>query len=58
MSIKNPQNVKRQLDDVDNMIMILQDNIRRGLKIDPQEAQRRFKVIREKLKYAHDSIQG
>jgi hypothetical protein len=58
MSIKNPQDVKRQLDDVDNMLMIIQDNIRRGMKIDPQEAQRRFKVMREKIKYAHDMIQG
>ncbi len=58
MSIKNPQDVKRQWDDVDNMLMIIQDNIRRGMKIDPQEAQRRFKVMREKIKYAHDMIQG
>ena len=58
MSIKNPQMVKRQLDDADNMIMILDDVIRRGMKIDPQEAQRRFKVIREKIKFASDNIQG
>ena len=58
MSIKNPQNVKRQLDDADNMIMVLQDVIKRGLKIEPEEAQRRFKVIREKIKYASDNIQG
>ena len=58
MSIKNPQNVKRQLDDADNMIMVLQDVIKRGLKIEPEEAQRRFKVIREKLKFAIDNIQG
>ena len=58
MSIKNPQMVKRQLDDADNMIMILDDVIRRGMKIDPQEAQRRFKVIREKIKFANDNIQG
>jgi len=58
MSIKNPQNVKRQLDDADNMIMVLQDVIKRGLKIEPEEAQRRFKVVREKIKYAQDNIQG
>tara|TARA_A100001391_G_scaffold29162_1_gene15685 strand:- start:32 stop:211 length:180 start_codon:yes stop_codon:yes gene_type:complete len=57
-SVKNPQNVKRQLDEVDNMIMILEDTIRRGMKIDPSEAQRRFKVIREKIKFAQDNIQG
>ena len=58
MSIKNPQQVKRQLDDADNMIMVLQDVIKRGLKIEPEEAQRRFKVIREKIKYAQENIQG
>ena len=58
MSIKNPQMVKRQLDDADNMIMILDDVIRRGMKIDPQEAQRRFNTIREKIKFANDNIQG
>tara|TARA_B100000424_G_C22820824_1_gene439088 strand:+ start:460 stop:639 length:180 start_codon:yes stop_codon:yes gene_type:complete len=57
-SVKNPQNVKRQLDEVDNMIMILEDTVRRGMKIDPAEAQRRFKVIREKIKFAQDNIQG
>ena len=56
MSIKNPQMVKRQLDDADNMIMILDDVIRRGMKIDPSEAQRRFAVIREKIKFAQDNI--
>ena len=32
------------------MVMILQDVIRRGMKIDPEEAQRRFTVIRQKIK--------
>ena len=54
--IKNPQQVKRQLDEADNMIGILQDIIRRGMKIEPAEAQRRFTVIREKLKFANDNI--
>ena len=56
MSIKNPQQVKRQLEEADNMVMILQDIIRRGMKIDPSEAQRRFAVIREKIKFAQDNI--
>lgn len=56
--IKNPQQVKRQLDEADNMIQILQDVIRRGLKIEPQEAQDRFSKIRSKIKYAMDSING
>jgi len=54
--IKNPQQVKRQLDEADNMVQILQDVIRRGMKIEPAEAQRRFTVIREKLKFANDNI--
>jgi len=56
--IKNPQTVKRQLDEADNMLQILQDVIRRGMKIEPAEATRRFKVIRGKIKYALDNIQG
>tara|TARA_R110001592_G_scaffold45253_2_gene144809 strand:+ start:235 stop:411 length:177 start_codon:yes stop_codon:yes gene_type:complete len=54
--IKNPQAVKRQLEEADNMVQILQDVIRRGMKIDPTEAQRRFQVIREKIKFANDNI--
>ena len=34
-TVKNAQNVLRQLDEADNMISVLQDVIRRGLKIDP-----------------------
>jgi hypothetical protein len=56
--IKNPQTVKRQLDEADNMIQILQDVIRRGMKIEPEEANRRFSVIREKIKFANDNISG
>jgi len=56
--IKNPQQVKRQLDEADNMIQVLQDVIRRGMKIEPQEAQDRFSKIRSKIKYAIDSING
>ena len=57
-TVKNPQNVLRQLDEADNMIMILQDVIRRGMKIDPNEAQSRFSEIRKKIKFASDNIQG
>ena len=48
-TVKNAQNVLRQLDEADNMISVLQDVIRRGLKIDPAEAQQRFTEIRKKL---------
>ena len=57
-NVKNAQNVLRQLDEADNMVQVLQDSVRRGLKIDPSEAQRRFKVIRQKIKFAQDHIQG
>ena len=57
-NVKNAQNVLRQLDEADNMVQVLQDSVRRGLKIDPSEAQRRFKVIRQKIKFAQDNIQG
>jgi len=57
-TVKNAPQVKIQLDEADNMIMILQDIIRRGMKIDPQEAQRRFSEVRKKIKFAADNIQG
>ena len=38
------------------MIQILSDTVRRGMKIAPDEAQRRFTVIREKIKFALDNI--
>tara|TARA_R110000851_G_scaffold32152_4_gene86498 strand:+ start:181 stop:360 length:180 start_codon:yes stop_codon:yes gene_type:complete len=56
--IKNPQTVKRQLEEADNLVQVLSDTIRRGLKIDPREAQRRFGLIRQKLKYAMDNIRN
>ena len=56
--IKNAPQVKIKLDEADNMLQILQDVIRRGMKIDPSEAQRRFNVIREKIKFAQDNIQN
>ena len=57
-NVKNAPQVKIQLDEADNMIGILQDIIRRGMKIEPAEAQRRFTVIRQKIKYAQDNIQN
>ena len=57
-TIKNPNKVKIQLDEADNMLQILQDVIRRGMKIDPDEAHRRFDSIRKKIQFAQDQIQG
>ena len=58
MSIKNPQQVKRQLDEAENMLMVLQDSVRRKMKLDPVDVINRFNVIREKVRFAHDNIQG
>ena len=54
--MKDRENVLRQLDEADNMIMIIDDSVRRGMKIDPTEAQNRFKTIRRKLKFVTDRV--
>ena len=54
--MKDRENVLRQLDEADNMLMIIQQSIDRGLKIDPTEAQNRFKTIRRKLKFVTDRV--
>ena len=54
--MKDRENVLRQLDEADNMLMIIQQSIDRGLKIDPTEAQRRFSTIRRKLKFISDRV--
>ena len=54
--MKDRENVLRQLDEADNMLMIIQQSIDRGLKIDPTEAQNRFTTIRRKLKFVTDRV--
>ena len=54
--MKDRENVLRQLDEADNMLMIIQQSIDRGLKIDQTEAQNRFKTIRRKLKFVTDRV--
>ncbi len=54
--MKDRENVLRQLDEIDNMIMILNQAVERGMKIDPTEAKRRFVTIREKLKFVTDRV--
>ena len=54
--MKDRENVLRQLDEADNMIMILQQSVDRGLKIDPNEALNRFTTIRQKLKFVTDRV--
>ena len=54
--MKDRENVLRQLDEVDNMIMILNQAVERGMKIDPTEAKNRFNMIRKKLKFVTDRV--
>ncbi len=54
--MKDKDNVLRQLDEVDNMIMIIDQSVERGAKIDPSEARRRFHTIRKKLKFVTDRV--
>ena len=54
--MKDRDNVLRQLDEADNMIFILQQSVERGMKIDPSEAQNRFKTIRQKKKFVTDRV--
>jgi|TARA_R110001583_G_scaffold35166_1_gene117332 hypothetical protein len=54
--IKNPQVVKRNLDEVENMLGIIQDSVRRQLPIDPNDIIERMKSMRRKIKFAIDNI--
>ena len=54
--IKNPQAVKRNLDEVENMLSIIQDSVRRGMAIDPNDIMNRLQTMRQKLKFALDNI--
>ena len=54
--MKDKDNVLRLLDEVDNSIMIIDDAVRRGAKIDPNEARDRFAILRQKLKFVTDRV--
>ena len=56
--MKDRENVLRHLDEVDNMIMIFDQAVERGLKIEPQEARNRFRTIRQKLQVITDRVSG
>jgi len=49
--MKDRENVLRQLDEVDNMIMIIDQSVKNGNSIDPSEARNRFRTIRKKLEF-------
>ncbi len=54
--MKDRENVLRQLDEIDNMIMIIDQSVERGMKIDPAEARSRFLLIRRKLRMVIDRV--
>ena len=54
--MKDRENVLRTLDEVDNMIMILDQTVERGMPIDPAEARVRFRNIRHKLSIITDRV--
>ena len=54
--MKDRENVLRQLDEIDNMIMILNQSVERGMKIDPIEARNRFTTMRQKLQFVIDRV--
>ena len=54
--MKDRENVLRQLDEIDNMIMILDQTVERKMPIDTQEARSRFLIIRQKLKFVTDRV--
>ena len=54
--MKDRENVLRQLDEIDNMIMIIDGAVQKGRPIDPLEIRERFRVMREKLKFITDRV--
>jgi len=56
--MKDRENVLRQLDEADNMIMIIDQAVKNGNAIDPIEIRNRFNTIRRKLKFVTDRVQA
>ena len=54
--MKDRENVLRQLDEADNMVMIIDQAVKNGQAIDPLEARNRFKTIRRKLKFITERV--
>jgi phosphomevalonate kinase len=52
--MKDRDNVLRQLDDVDNMVMIIEQAVKNGRSIDPIEIRNRLNTIRKKLQFVTD----
>ena len=56
--MKDRDNVLRMLDDIDNMIMIMEQSVKKQLPIDPIDARTRFSQIRQKLATITDRVTG
>ena len=54
--MKDRENVLRQLDEIDNMIMVIDQAVANKRPIDPLEARNRFNTIRQKLKFVIDRV--
>ena len=54
--MKNKDNVLRQIDEVDNMLMILERNVHNQVPMDKTEVLRRLHTIRGKIKFINDNI--
>ncbi len=53
--MKDKDNVLRELDELDNMVFIMQD-LAQKRAIDTNEAVRRLKVMRNKIKFVSDRV--
>ena len=56
--MKDRDNVLKWLDEVDNMVMIMDQVVERGMKLDPMEARQRFRTMRQKLQVITDRVSG
>ena len=56
--MKDRDNVLKWLDEVDNMVMIMDQAVLKGNRIDPGEARNRFRLIRKKIQVITDRVSG
>jgi hypothetical protein len=54
--MKDRDNVLKWLDEVDNMLMIFDQAVEKGNRIDPAEARNRFQIMRQKLAVITDRV--
>ena len=55
--VKDSENVKRRLDEADNMLMIIEDSIKRKLPLDAPEVLNRLNEVRRRIQFGLDRIQ-